>query len=95
MPRRIFRSRANQFAAEPGSQARMQFSGSRGDSSQNTRCGLIGLALTMARSSSVCHHVSTFFSICSRHERSFLRSSSGSSSRSVAALSPIRLTSIG
>src|SRR5207248_4487699 len=48
MPRRILRSRANQFAADPESQVRMQFSGRRGDSSQNTRCGLMGLASSMA-----------------------------------------------
>src|SRR5271166_340893 len=37
MPRRIFRSRANQFAELPLSDVRMQFSGRRGESSQNTR----------------------------------------------------------
>src|SRR5438128_11713920 len=61
MPRRILRSRANQFAADPESQVRMQFSGRRGDSSQNTRCGLMGLASSMALSSRSFHHFSTPF----------------------------------
>ena len=36
---------------EPESQVRMHLSGSRGESSQNTRCGLIGFASFMARAS--------------------------------------------
>src|SRR5690606_41932853 len=52
IPRRILMSRANQLAQEPESQGMMALSGSRGDSSQATRCGLIGLALASARSSS-------------------------------------------
>src|SRR5256885_4350067 len=39
MPRRIFRSRAYQLVPDPESLVRMQRSGRRGDSSQNTRCG--------------------------------------------------------
>ncbi len=44
MPRRIFRSRAYQLAQEPESLVMMARSGSRGDNSQVTRCGLTGLA---------------------------------------------------
>ena len=43
----------------------MQLSGKRGESSQKTRCGLIGSALFMARASSTCHQSSiSFSSIC-------------------------------
>ena len=54
IPLRIFTSRANQFADEPESELRMapSSSGSRLDSSKNNRCGLIGSALSSARSSS-------------------------------------------
>src|SRR5207248_11319828 len=48
IPRRIFKSRANQFAAEPESATIMQLSGKRGDNSQKTRWGLIGLASCIA-----------------------------------------------
>ena len=47
MPARSCRSRANQLAAEPESAVRMQPSGRRGESSQKTRCGLIGSASLM------------------------------------------------
>ena len=43
IPCRILTSRAYQFADEPESPRGSQRSGSRGDSSQNTRCGFIGL----------------------------------------------------
>src|SRR5437879_6112377 len=56
IPLRNFRSRAYQLAVDPESAATMQRSGSRGDSSQNTRCGLIGFAEVMARVSSSFHH---------------------------------------
>src|SRR5690348_17750511 len=56
MPSRIFRSRAYQLAEEPESDERMQLSGSRDESSQNTRSGLIGSAAAIARDSSTCHH---------------------------------------
>ncbi len=49
MPRAEPRSRANQFADEPESEVRMQPSGRRGESSQKTRCGLIGSASLDAR----------------------------------------------
>ena len=48
-------------------------SGSRCESSQNTSCGLIGSALSWARSSISRHHAATFDSICSRQARSSLR----------------------
>src|SRR3954454_1187107 len=57
MPRRIFRSRAYQLAQEPEALVRMTLSGSRGDSSHVTRCGLIGCAGCIARSSRVFHHL--------------------------------------
>ncbi|MHC2621453.1 hypothetical protein ACVIW2_003485 [Bradyrhizobium huanghuaihaiense] len=44
MPRRIFRSRANQLAQEPESLVMMARSGRRGDNSQATSCGLTGAA---------------------------------------------------
>src|ERR1700761_1320570 len=43
MPRRIFRSRAYQFAHEPESLVRMTLSGRRGDSSVKARCGFTPL----------------------------------------------------
>src|SRR5947207_1754191 len=55
MPRLIFRSRAYQLAQEPESLVMIARSGRRGDSSQATRCGLIGEAGCIARSSSVFH----------------------------------------
>src|SRR3546814_10199787 len=67
MPRRSFRYRAYQFAAEPESDAMMQFSGKRGDSSENTRCGLTGEASIMARSSIRSHHSLTFRSRSEEH----------------------------
>ena len=67
MPRRIFRSRANQLAQDPESLVMTARSGSRGDSSQATRCGLTGLAGCFARSSSVFHHSLTSSSMVLRH----------------------------
>jgi hypothetical protein len=95
MPRRILRLRANQLATLPESALMMALSGSRGDSSHSTRCGLIGSASESERSSTTCHHSSTLRSVSSRQERSSLRFSSGSSARRESALSPTRLTSIG
>ena len=80
MPRRIFRSRAYQLAQEPESLVMIARSGRRGDNSQATRCGLIGWAGCMARSSAVSHQSATCFSMCSRQLRSVFCSSSGSSS---------------
>src|ERR1700740_3209928 len=56
IPRRILRSRANQLAADPESEDRIQLSGKREDNSQKTRCGLIGSALVIARASRTFHH---------------------------------------
>lgn len=95
MPLRIFRSRANQLAADPESAARMQSSGRRELSSEKTRWGLIGSASFIARDSSKSHQSATPDSTCSRQDRSAFRSSSGISARSVWALSPTRFTSIG
>ena len=81
MPRRIFRSRAYQLAQEPESLVMIAWSGSRGDSSQATRCGLIGLASAMARSSSVSHHVLVTACDLSRQARSDFCCSIGSSAR--------------
>src|ERR1700710_2966585 len=66
MPRRILMSRAYQLATEPLSPVMMQLSGSRDDNSQNTRCGLIGSADSIARSSIVSHQLETSFSISCR-----------------------------
>src|SRR6201993_3138982 len=77
MPSRNLRSRAYQLAVDPESAAMMQRSGSFGDSSQNTRSGLIGSAGVMARSSTSFHHSTISFSIFSRHERLVLRFNSG------------------
>src|SRR6185437_4545288 len=95
MPRRILMSRAYQFVPDPEAAAKMQPSGTFGDNSQNTRCGLIGSPASCAMASSVFHPSLTFLSIFSRHERSLLRLMSGASALSVVALSPTRLTSIG
>ena len=95
MPLRNLISRAYQFAAEPESQVRMALSGRRGDSSQNTRCGLTGLASFMARASITRHQRATFSSISVCQPRSVLRSSKGISARKVARASPTRLHSIG
>ncbi len=73
----------------------MQFSGSSGDTSQNTRCGLIGSAGTIARSSSVFHQDATPSSTVFRQLVSVLGFSNGSRARKVSALSPIMLYSIG
>src|ERR1700733_15644793 len=48
IPRRIFTSRAYQLAQEPESLVMIARSGSNGDNSQATRCGLTGLALLRA-----------------------------------------------
>src|SRR5260370_10805301 len=94
IPRRNLRSRAYQLAVDPESAATMQLSGSD-DNSQNTRCGLIGSALVIARFSISFHHSTISLSIFSRHERSALRCNIGRSARSVSLLSPARLISIG
>src|SRR5690348_2712975 len=95
MPRLSLRSRANQFAEEPESPARMQLSGSRDESSQNTRCGLMGSADCIACPSSVFHQSATLLSIFLRQALSDLRLRRGIKARSVSPLSPTRLTSIG
>jgi hypothetical protein len=66
IPRRILMSRAYQLAQEPESLVMIARSGSRGASSQATRCGFTGSAETWARSSISFHQAATFFSICSR-----------------------------
>ena len=88
-------SRANQFAADPESDARIARSGSREDSSQNTRCGLSGSASFIARRSITCHQSATPASTSLRQERSSLRFRRGIRARSVSPLSPTRLTSVG
>ena len=95
IPARSFRWRAHQLAAVPESAVRMHLSGRSGESSWNTRCGLTGSPGSIARSSSIRQLRSTLRSICSRHDRSVFRSSSGSSARRVAPASPTRFTSIG
>src|SRR5205085_2631727 len=85
----------NQFATDPESAVMMALSGKRGDNSQNTRCGLSGSAEFIARDSRVSHHS---FSPCSMprlHEDSFFCVSIGNKARSVVALSPTMLTSMG
>src|SRR5207248_11567240 len=94
MPRRILTSRAYQLVPEPVSQAIMHFSGSLGDNSQNTRCGLSGLASCIARFCRTSHQPLTFFSFVSRQDRSGLRSIRGSNLSNFAALSRITLTYI-
>src|SRR4051812_1960635 len=95
MPGRIFRSRANQVAAEPESELMMQLFGRRGDNSQKTRCGFNGLASFIARASRTFHHSTTPLSIFLRHARSFLTFNIGNNARNVSALSPARQTSAG
>src|SRR6185437_16209708 len=95
MPRRILRSRAYELAQEPESLVMMARSGKRGDNSQTTRCGLIGLAVWPARSSRVCHQSLVQPAISLRQFVSDFSFSNGNSARKVSALSPTRLTSIG
>ena len=90
-----FTSRAHQLAEEPESQVRMTSSGSRDDISQKTRCGLMGSASDMARSSIMRHHSFTSSSTFSRQPRSLFFSSMGISAWSVSLESPWRLTSMG
>src|SRR5680860_270123 len=87
--------RAYQLAAEPESALTMASSGSRVDSSENRRIGLIGSASTIASASIVSHQSDTFFSRSLRHERSWLRSRSGIRARKVEAdpINPMRLFS--
>ncbi|MNI91719.1 hypothetical protein D3C73_1494280 [compost metagenome] len=95
MPRRTFRSRANQLAQEPESLVMIESSGRRGDSSNTTRCGLIGSALTMARFSRVFSQLLRQPSTFLRQRRERLCSSSGNNAESVSPASPTRLTSMG
>ena len=95
MSPRNFSCRAYQLADDPESAVTIALSGSRGDSSQNSRIGLTGSASTMASASMTSHQRATLDSIVSRQDRSSLRSSSGMSARRVAAASPTRLTSYG
>ena len=95
IPLRIFRYCAYQLAVEPESAARMQLSGSFGESSAKTRCGLIGFASCFARSATSFHQSRISSSICARHSRLVLRLSKGISACSDSLLSPVRLTSIG
>src|SRR5690242_17401677 len=95
MPSLILRLRANQFAEDPESEERMQRSGSRGDNSEKTFCGLIGFALSSARASITFHHCLISFSSFSRQERSCFRFKRGIKAFNVSLLSPSRLTSIG
>ena len=64
----------------------MQLSGRPVESSQKTRCGLMGSASFIARFSTSSHQSTNVFSIFFRHERSSLRWSSGMISRSVAGV---------
>jgi hypothetical protein len=95
MPRRIFKCLAYQLATEPESAVMIALSGSRGDNSQNTRCGLSGSALAIARFSSVSHHSLTPLSMPRRHGDSFFCVSMGRRARSDVLLSPTGLTSMG
>ena len=95
MPRRILMSRPYQLATEPLSPVMMTFSGSRLEHSQNTRCGLIGSAGSIARSSSVFHHLATSCSMSRRQWPASFCSSIGNRARKAVALSPAMLTSIG
>ena len=94
-PRRRRSCRAHQFVDEPESAVTIASSGSRCDSSWTTRCGFIGSASCIARSSLIRHHSRTFSSIVSRQARSSLRLSRPFSSVSVSFASPIRKTSTG
>src|SRR5439155_16533932 len=95
MPRRILRSRAYQLAQDPESLVMIARSGRRGDNSQATRCGLIGSAGCIARSSSVFHQSRVQPSMLLRQVWSDFSSKNGNRERKVSAASPARLTSIG
>src|ERR1041384_6524110 len=66
MPDRTLRSRAHHPAQVPESAVRIALSGSRGESSQNTRCGLIGSADSIARRSITFHQSATQPAMSSR-----------------------------
>src|SRR5699024_1888869 len=90
-----FKSRANQFADEPESEVRITFSGNFGDSSQKTRCGLIGLASFIARDSMTFHQSSISSSSFFFQVRSSLYFTNGNSASRVNLLSPCKFTSLG
>ena len=92
---RIRMWRAYQLVPEPESAVTMASGGSCGESSANTRSGLIGSAVTAPRASSTSHQRATFPSTVSRQDRSSLRTSSGSNASRVWRASPTRLTSNG
>ena len=84
-PRRILQVARVPVGGRAGVGVRMQSSGSRGDSSQNTRCGLIGSAVGhRARLQHLPPLGDALPRSRSRQARSVLRSSSGSSARSVS-----------
>src|SRR3954452_19041064 len=61
---------AYQFVDDPESAVTMALLGSCSDSSHTTRIGFTGVAVNIACRSMVSHHRLTFFSTCSRQERS-------------------------
>jgi len=95
MPRRSRTSRAYQAVAVPQSQVTIASSGSARESSHSTRCGFKGSVSCIARASATFHQSRTQPSTRRRHEGSSRGASRGSSARNVAALSPIRFTSVG
>src|SRR5215831_6897398 len=95
MPLRIFRSRANQLAEEPESEVKMQSSGRRDESSQNTRSGFTGSALFMARAFIIFHQRSTSLIILFCQSLSSFFCKRGSNARKVLRLSPCKFRFVG
>ncbi|SKU10238.1 Uncharacterised protein [Mycobacteroides abscessus subsp. abscessus] len=83
------------MAEEPESAVMMALGGIRFVSSQKIRMGLTGSAFVMAVRCTVVHQPRVFFSMCSRHERSGLRSRRGMRACSVSLASPTKLSSYG
>ncbi|KAG1166110.1 hypothetical protein G6F35_018385 [Rhizopus arrhizus] len=95
MPSRSCTSRAYQLAAEPESQVTMHCGGKRRDSSTNGRWGLIPLACTIARSTTVSRQRATRFLIPFRQRSDFFSSSRGSKACKVRRASPTNPASTG
>src|SRR5437879_5732025 len=94
-PSRNFTHRAYQLVLEPESAVTIALVGSRSESSQAMRIGLVGVADNVLWRSMVSHHRDTFFSMVSRQDRSSLRRNRGISWVRAAAESATMLTSVG
>src|SRR5690606_7499125 len=95
IPSLILMFLAYQKAEVPESAVKIHRSGSRGESSENNFCGLMGSATCSARCATVSHQSLTWCWISSCHDRSSLYCSKGISFCKVCWLLPSRFTSMG